>query len=298
MARSGRACCCRTWPSPIRSWAYDKAIATFEEARKIAPQDPSIVGYLIQAQLAAKNYAVAAELAHAARTENPTDLRLARLESQALRRGGKVDQGLAILEELARAQGAEPGAHIALAQAYADANRGAQAVKVLQDAQSRFPGDTAITFELGAVLDRQKKFAESESVFRQLITREPENAAALNYLGYMLADRGERLDESVGYLKRALAIDPDNGSFLDSIGWAYFRDGKLDLALENLRRAAEQLQTNSVVQDHYGDALLKAGRLEDALEAWNRALSGDGDSVDRADIDRKIRAAKQKLPKR
>jgi tetratricopeptide (TPR) repeat protein len=277
---------------------HDKAIATFEDARKLAPNDPSVVGYLIQAQLAAKNYSAAAELAKSARAQNPSDLRLARLESQALRRGGKVDQGLAILEEIARAKESEPAAHIALAQAYAEANRGAQAVKVLQDAQVRFPEETAITFELGTVLDRQKKFAESESVFRQLIAREPENAAALNYLGYMLADRGERLNESVAYLKRALALDPENGSFLDSIGWAYFKDGKIDLALENLKRAADQLQSNSVVQDHYGDALFKAGRYQEALEAWNRAISGDGDSIDRGGIDQKIRTAKQKLPGR
>jgi len=277
---------------------FDKAIASFEEARKIAPNDPSIIGYLIQAQLAAKNYSAAAELARTARAQNPTDLRLARLESQALRRGGKVDQGLAILEEIARAQTSDPAAQIALAQAYSEVNRPAQAVKVLQDAQLRFPDETAISFELGTVLDRQKKYAESETVFRQLIAREPDNAAALNYLGYMLAERGERLSESVGYLKRALAIDPDNGSFLDSIGWAYFKDGQIDLALENLKRAADQLLTNSVVQDHYGDALFKAGRFSDALEAWNRALSGDGDSVDRGDIDKKIRSARQKLPAR
>jgi tetratricopeptide (TPR) repeat protein len=277
---------------------FDKAIASFEEARKIAPNDPAVVGYLIQAQLAAKNYSAAADLARTARAQNPTDLRLARLESQALRRGGKVDQGLAILEEIARGKESDPEAHIALAQAYTEANRGGQAVKVLQEAQAKFPGETAISFELGTVLDRQKKFAESESIFRQLIAREPQNAAALNYLGYMLAERGERLDESLGLLKRALAIDPENGSFLDSIGWAYFKDGHIDLAIENLKRAADQMLTNSVVQDHYGDALFKAGRYNDALEAWNRAISGDGESVDRGGIDRKIRSAKQKMPGR
>jgi tetratricopeptide (TPR) repeat protein len=277
---------------------YDRAIATFEEARKLAPDDTSLVGYLIQAQLAAKNYAAAAELAHAARVQNPRDLRLARLEAQALRRSGKVDQGLAVLEEVVQKQGDQPGAYIALAQGYIDANRGAQAVKVLQEAQAKFPSETAITFELGAVFDRQKKYGESEAVFRQLIARDPQNASALNYLGYMLAERGERLDESVQYLKRALAIDPDNGSFLDSIGWAYFKDGKLDLALENLKRAADQLTTNSVVQDHYGDVLFKMGRYDDAITAWSRALGGDGDSIDRGDIDKKIRSARQKLPKR
>ena len=277
---------------------FDKAIATFESARKLAPEDPSVTVYLIQAQMAAKRYNAAAELAHAARAERPADLRLARMESLALRRSGKVDQGLAILEDIARTHADDPDMIVALAQGYVDANRAPQATKLLQDAQLKFPGDGTIALELGAVLDKQKKYAESEAVLRQLIAKEPENAVALNYLGYMLAERGERLGESVDYLKRALAIDPDNGSYLDSIGWAYFKDGKLDLALDNLKRAADQLMTNSVVQDHYGEVLFNLGRYDAAIVAWNRALSGDGDSIDRDDIDKKIRSARQKLPKR
>jgi tetratricopeptide (TPR) repeat protein len=277
---------------------FDKAIATFESARKIEPNDPSVTLYLIQAQMAAKNYSTAADLAHAARATHPADVRLARMESLALRRAGKIDQGLAILEEIARAQGSDPEAVVALAQGYVDANRAPQAAKLLQDAQAKFPGDTTIALELGAVLDKQKKYTEAEGVFRQLIAKDPNNAIALNYLGYMLAERGERLGESVDYLKRAIALDPDNGSYLDSIGWAYFKDGKLDLALDNLKRAADQLTTNSVVQDHYGELLFKLGRYDAAIGAWTRALSGDGDAIDRADIDKKIRTARQKLPKR
>ena len=135
-----------------------------------------------------------------------------------------------------------PAAYVALAQIYQDASRGPQAVKLLQDAQAKFPASTSIAFELGAVFDKQKKFAEAETAFRQVLARDPDNAGALNYLGYMLAERGERLDESVGYLKKALEMEPDNGSFLDSLGWAYFKAGKLDLAEDNLRRAADQLK--------------------------------------------------------
>jgi tetratricopeptide (TPR) repeat protein len=131
-----------------------------------------------------------------------------------------------------------------------------------------------------------------------VIAREPEHSAALNYLGYMLADRGERLDESVAYLTKALQFEPDNASFLDSLGWAYFKQNKLDLAEANLGRAADQLRTNSVIQDHYAEVLFKLGRYDDAVSAWTRALSGDGDSIDRGSIDKKIRSAKQKLNKK
>ncbi len=277
---------------------FDKAIGVFEDARKLAPNDASMTTYLIRAQMAARNYTAAADVARAARAQNPGDLRLATLEATALRRAGKADQGIAAMEEVFRGQPGEPDAYVAMAQVYSEANRGGQAVKVLQDAQLRFPAETGITFELGALLDRQKKYSESEAVFRQLIAKEPRNAAALNYLGYMLAERGERLTESVDYIKRALAVDPDNGSYLDSIGWAYFKDGKLDLAVEHLKRAADLLTSNSLVQDHYADVLFRLGRFDDAISAWNRALTGDLDSIERGDIDKKIRNARQKLPKK
>ena len=277
---------------------HDKAIASFEEARKISPRDPVLAGYLIQAQIAAKNYPAAAELARAARADRPDDLQLARLEAHALRQDGKADQGIALLEGLLQRLGDDPQAHISLAEMYAESNRGAQAVKLLQDAQVKFPGETSVIFELAAALEKQKRYGEAEVAFRQLLTREPEHAPALNYLGYMLAERGIRLDESVELIQRALKSQPDNGSYLDSLGWAYFKVGKLDLAEENLRRAAAQLGTNSVVQDHYGDVLVRLQRYEEAIAAWNRALSGDGDTIDRSEIDRKIRLARQKLPKR
>src|SRR5437762_8606639 len=114
----------------------------------------------------------------------------------------------------------------------------------------------------------------------------------------MLAERGERLEESVDFVKKALQIEPENGSYLDSLGWAYFKSDMLDLAEDSLRRAAEQLKTNSVIQDHYGEVLFKLGRYDDAIAAWTHALAGDGDSINRADIDKKIRNAKQKLGKR
>ena len=277
---------------------YDKAIATFDEARKASPKDAAVASYLITANMAAKKYSAAVDAAAAARADNPDDLRLMRLHAQALGKTGKADQGIALLESAVQAHADDPTAYVALAQTYSDADRGPQAVKLLQDAQVKFPQDNSIAFELGSVFDKQKKFADAEAAFRQVLSREPENAAALNYLGYMLAERGERLDESVGYLKKALLMEPENGSFLDCLGWAYYKSEKLDLAEDSLRKAADQLKGNSVIQDHYGDVLFKLGKYTDAIAAWNRALAGDGDSIDRGEIDKKIRSARQKTNKK
>jgi len=277
---------------------YDEAIAVFDEAHKIAPNDVSIAGFRIQSNLSAKRYQVALELARAARAANPDAVRLARFEAEALRQSGKGDQALAVLEEVLKKRADDPSAHVALAQGYIEANRGAQAVKILQEARQRFPKDVSLAFELGAVFEKQKKYDDAEAAFKQALARDPDHAPTLNYLGYMLAERGERLHESVDYIKRALAIEPANGSYLDSLGWAYYKNGQLDLAEDYLRRAADQLTLNAVVQDHYGDVLMRLGRVQEAIDAWSRALAGDTEDLDRSTIDRKIRSAREKLPRR
>ncbi|HXD76095.1 MAG TPA: tetratricopeptide repeat protein [Vicinamibacterales bacterium] len=273
---------------------FDKAVATFDEAHKLAPTDATVTAYLAQANLSAKKYSAVIELTRKAREDNPDELRFVRLEAQALRQSGKADEAVGLMQEFAKKQN-KPESYIALAQVYSDSKRAADAVKVLQDAQTKFPDDTNIGFELGAVYDKQKKFADAEAAFRQVLMKEPDNAPALNYIGYMLAERGERLNESVDLLKKALALEPGNGSYLDSLGWAYYKSDRLPQALDNLQRAADQLKSNSVIQDHYGDVLYKLSRYDDAIAAWTRALSGDNDTIDRPAIDRKIRTAKQKL---
>ena len=75
----------------------------------------------------------------------------------------------------------------------------------------------------------------------------------LNYLGYMLADRGTRLDEALGYIRRAVALDPQNGAYLDSLGWVYYKMGNYELAEENLRRASERMGDDPTIHDHLGE---------------------------------------------
>ena len=98
-------------------------------------------------------------------------------------------------------------------------------------------------------------------------------------------------------LRRALKIEPGNASFLDSLGWAFFKQGKLADAEAPLAEAAAKMPTNSVIQDHLGDLRFQQKRYAEAIGAWERALGGDGESIDRAVIERKLRDARSRVPK-
>jgi len=273
---------------------FDRAVATFERVRQLSPNEVTPEIYVIQANLAARRFQRTIELARAARARYPDDQRIPRLEADALRQSGRLDEAVSLLEAARRAHEEDPTSRLALAELLTTAKRYADAGRVLNDALARFPDEVSILFQLGALAEREKRYAEAERVFRQVIERDPRHALALNYLGYMLADRGERLDEAVGLIKRAVELDPYNASYLDSLGWAYFKQDRLDSAEANLRRAAAALPRNSVVQDHYGDLLFKLGRYADAAAAWQRALDGDGEEIERAAVERKLRTARDK----
>jgi len=161
-----------------------------------------------------------------------------------------------------------------------------------------------IWFLRGATFEREKHFAEAEEQFQKVLASDPENAAALNYLGYMLADQNVKLEEAFGYIKRAVDLDPTNGAYLDSLGWAYFRLGKYELAEDNLLKASQKINTDPTVHDHLGDLYQKTGRLklaatnwERALTEWNRTLAADVDPADQARVQKKLDSAKMKLAK-
>jgi tetratricopeptide (TPR) repeat protein len=156
------------------------------------------------------------------------------------------------------------------------------------------PTDPRGMYVLAQILEAKGDTAGAEASLRELLERHPQDATALNYLGYMFAERGSRLDEAVELVQRALKIEPDNPSFLDSLGWVYFQQGRVDLADRPLTDAAAKLPSSSVVQDHLGDLRFKQGRYADAVAAWERSLAGDGESVDRSAIERKLRQAREK----
>ena len=113
----------------------------------------------------------------------------------------------------------------------------------------------------------------------------------------MNADRNVKVEEALGMIQRALALEPNNSAYLDSLGWALFRLGRLDAAEESVKKALGRQDKNAVILDHLGDILQGRGRTAEAVESWQKALRGEDDEgeLDRARVERKIRDAQSGL---
>ncbi len=272
----------------------DAAAGAYAQATELLPTSLGFASRLVQTYLEAGRLSDARVALDRIQPQHPGNIGLANLEARIVADGGNVNGGIDVLQGVLDKDAANPMAHVALANYYNDYDRFDDAVDVLESALQRFPLNDSVLFQLGAVMEQNDRFSDAERAFRTLLDRDPQHAAALNYLGYMLADRGERLEESVGLLERAIGIDPDNGAYLDSLGWAYFKLDRLELAETHLRQASEQMTRNSVIQDHFGDLLFRLGRYDEAIDAWETALAGDRTEVESSSIQRKMEDARQR----
>ena len=170
-----------------------------------------------------------------------------------------------------------------LALAQREAKHAQQAVATFEEAlhQAELEDNEIVNarfyFNYGATAEQAGLYEKAADLFRKSIALDPANAAeAYNYLGYMLADHNLHLDEADDMIKHALKIEPNNGAYLDSLGWLEFRQGKFEQALADLLRAAKNMaQDDPVVFEHIGDTYLKLTRVPQALEAWQKAIALD-----------------------
>ena len=162
---------------------------------------------------------------------------------------------------------------LAAADAWQRLEKYGQAADTARAALQTYRDDPELLFRLGASLERQKKTAESEATFEQLLAARPDHPAGLNYLGYMWAERGENLPRALEMIQKAVDLDPGNGAYLDSLGWVYFQLGKFDLAEQSLRAASELNPDDPTIEEHLGDLCEKQGEIAKARTHWKRALT-------------------------
>lgn len=196
--------------------------------------------------------------------------RAALLEGEILAREGRVGKARERFGEAVRSMGSAAWGEVA--EAWRRAGREDQAEQALRRWVEAEPSGAHARFRLGAYLERAGRFPEAEAELRESLRLEPEDPEVLNYLGYSFADRNQNLAEALELILKAVALDPWNGAFLDSLGWVYFRLGRYVEAKEPLERAARELPKDPTVLEHLGDVYYKLGDRARAADLWRRAL--------------------------
>lgn len=197
--------------------------------------------------------------------------------AEVLSRSGKTDAAIEVLQNLSAKKPNLPSVHVALAdiqrqqENYAAAVASYDSAIALTDAASS--GNWFLHYARGISHERLKNWDQAEADFRRALELNPDQPQVLNYLGYSLVERREKLDEALDMIERAVAARPDSGYIVDSLGWVLFRLGRYDEAVEHMERAVALMPVDPVVNDHLGDVYWAVGRDREAEFQWKRALS-------------------------
>jgi tetratricopeptide (TPR) repeat protein len=285
---------------------YQAAVETF---RKMIPlgDDNARTGYqdVIDTYREAKQWPEATAAAKEALQKLPNDRELRMVLDAQLADTGDPEKPLADVRSLLKGTPEDRDVYLRLAIMDQRLKRWSDAEEALNKAEqlsTKSEDKEYVYFLRGSTYEREKKYDEAEAEFKKVLAVNPQSAATLNYLGYMNADRGLQLEESLTYIKQAVSLEPTNGAYLDSLGWAYFKLGKYDLAEESLNKASLHMASDPTVQDHLGDLYQKTGRLklaaahwERAVAEWNKTVASEVDTDLFTATQRKLDAAKVRL---
>lgn len=277
------------------SGRVNEARATIERARIVLGNtdlfsDKQIVSLLRES--GKKNEALQA--VRLIRQKEAEDYSLLRLEAAILTDLGRVDEGVALIKTLMTDNSSKVPSpyyddfsnYVFISGLYTQAKRSKEAISTAQQANTVAGSDERkqIADLLLATAYHQKgDFKTAENILRGILKKTPGNPIALNNLGYFMLERGENIAEAHNLIREAVKIDPTNSSYLDSLGWANFKLGKLDDSEKYLKEALRFNPSSPNIHEHLGDVYDKQGKPELAKNAWQKALAltADSDSVSR-----------------
>lgn len=285
---------------------YSAAILTFREMQKLGVEEEQRARQLVIDTLRlSKDLAGALDESRQVMESFPDDRSAKTTHALLLGEQGSTDQAATLLRRMLKGTREDREIQISLAQVYERGRRFAEAEEALNAAEKLAggPAENEVVWYLrGAVYERQKKIDLAEAEFKKVLETNPRNAGVLNYFGYMLAEAGVRLDEAEALVKRALEEEANSGAYLDSLGWAYFKQNRLREAEEFLRRAVARSSRDPTIREHLGDVLHKTGRVqpavaewEKALAEWRRSLPTEYEAERVAAIENKLSQVKQQL---
>jgi tetratricopeptide (TPR) repeat protein len=252
---------------------YDAAVKTFLDIKSLTNEkDGRIDALVVETYRMARNLDKALQYSEQSLSNNPDNRQLQMVHADVIAEKGRVDEGIKALQQLQKGNDEDLDVLSNEVNVYQRAKKFEQAQNVLNMTIQRFPEEEQVYFLQGSLYEKQKKYNEAEKAFRKALELQKDDPAVLNYLGYMFADRGTRLEEAESMVEKAVKADPTNGAYLDSLGWVYFKQNRLSLAEEYLKKAIIFVNSDSSIHDHMGDLYYKTKRYDEARNEWNKSI--------------------------
>src|SRR5882724_2471246 len=285
---------------------FQAAVYTYEELGHLGDEEDHRARLLIMdTYRAAKDLPKALMTGKEALAKYPSDPAVRSSEALLLGENGQTDEAVKILRTQLGNSEADRDIYMNIAQVYERGRRYKEAEESAHTAEA-LPGqprdNEMVWFLLGAIYERQKFFDRAEEQFKKVLALDPKNGAVLNYYGYMLGDRGIRLDEAEALVQRAVKEEPFNGAYLDSLGWIFYKQNKLADAEATLRRAVQRENHDATIHSHLGDVYAKSGRTdlanaewEKSLVEWRRSLPADIETDKVAELEKKLSQNKHRV---
>jgi tetratricopeptide (TPR) repeat protein len=288
----------------------DQTEQAVDAFRQIGALDPDLApradAQVIDTYRLAKDYTKAQQESDLALKKYPNDRTVRLVHAQLLADQGKTDLAIGELKKSLDGKN-DFQTYLSMAEVYEKSRNWTEMSKALDEADKlaqEKDDKTLVLFSRGSMYERQKKYDLAEKAFRQVLDADPTNASALNYLGYMFADQGIRLQEAQDLIKRAVNIEPNNGAFLDSLGWVYYHLNKLDEAAQQLTRSLQLTSSDPTIHDHLGDVYFKQGKIKEAIDQWQSSLKAyntsspsDAEPDEIAKVQKKLDSARVRLAK-
>ena len=285
---------------------YPAAIEAYREMAKLGPDSRNRAEMLlIDAYREDRDLDQAIAETKKALVDSPNDKNLTVTLAMLYGEKRDPDQATKLLQPLLQGNGNDVEIYLDIAQVqerdreYPQAEESAQKAEQLAQAE---PDKEMVWFMLGAIYEREKKFDSAEQQFRKVLDQNPNNSEVLNYYGYMLADRGVRLEEATNLVQKAVGQEPNNGAYLDSLGWAYYKQNKLAEAEEYLRKAVDRESHDPTILSHLAEVYVKMGQTERAAELierslseWQKAVPADYDDDKVNELDSQLKNLKKRL---
>lgn len=187
----------------------------------------------------------------------------------------KFPEAITHLSEAVRLTPQQPEPHIMLGLALLQTDQFEKASQAFEEGIRHNPKSADLHFNLGTAYDKLNRFEDVVRAMETALSLDPHHADAMNYLGYSYAERGIKIDQALSLTRQAVALKPDNGYYVDSLGWAFYKSGLLAEALTEIKRAVVLVGDDPVIYEHLGEVYMKQQKQADAREAWLHSLELD-----------------------